>query len=361
MSQSSKLLQLRAGELVEVRGKEEILKTLDAEAQLEGLPFMPEMFAYCGKRFRVYKRAHKTCDPPNGMKGRRMDRAVHLQDIRCDGAAHGGCQAGCLIFWKEAWLKRVSAESQVPGSTPENSQNWRPVGPGVCDEQNVSSKTQKLVSDPTRIETPTYVCQNTNIAQATHPLPWWDLRQYAEDLSSGNVRIGQMVAAFLFFLYHNLAAAGLGIGSVMRLLYDLFQKARGGTPYPWRMGRIPKGTRTPSAKLDLAPGELVRTKSYREILETLDEDWRNRGMYFDAESVPFCEQTHRVLARVEKIIDEKTGKMIKLKNDAIILEGVACEAKYAKCRRFCPRAIYPYWREIWLRRENEEAGGKSSG
>jgi hypothetical protein len=127
------------------------------------------------------------------------------------------------------------------------------------------------------------------------------------------------------------------------------------------MGRIPKGTRTPSAKLDLVPGEIVRTRSYREILETLDEDWRNRGMYFDAESVPFCDQSHRVLARVEKIIDEKTGKMIKLKNDAIILEGVACEAKYAKCRRFCPRAIYPYWREIWLRRENEEAGPKSNG
>src|SRR5689334_14159041 len=124
MSQSSKSLQLRAGELVEVRSKEEILKTLDAEAQLEGLPFMPEMFAYCGKRFQVYKRAHKTCDPPNGMKGRRMDRAVHLLDIRCDGAAHGGCQAGCLIFWKEAWLKRVSPEP-VLGPTPENSQDSR--------------------------------------------------------------------------------------------------------------------------------------------------------------------------------------------------------------------------------------------
>src|ERR1043165_130425 len=154
MSQSSKSLQLRAGELVEVRSKEEILKTLDAEAQLEGLPFMPEMFAYCGKRLRVYKRAHKTCDPPNGMKGRRMDRTVHLQDIRCDGAGHGGCQAGCLIFWKEAWLKRVSPEA-------EDKQDPQPGTTGTCDEQNVWAKTQKPVSDPSRIETPTYVCQNT--------------------------------------------------------------------------------------------------------------------------------------------------------------------------------------------------------
>jgi hypothetical protein len=336
-------LNLRAGELVEIRSKEEILATLDAQAQLDGLPFMPEMFAYCGKRLRVFKRAHKTCDPPNGMQGRRMERAVHLEDIRCDGAAHGGCQAGCLIFWKEAWLRRVSPGTQSHAATL--------AVPGACDEQNVWARTTKLVSDPSKLETPTYVCQNTNIAAASHPLRWWDFRQYVEDLRSGNVRIGQMAAAFLFFLYHHLATAGLGIGSALRLLYDVFQKVRGGTPYPWRMGRIPKGSRTPSAKLDLMPGDVVRTKSYREILETLDEDWRNRGMYFDAESVPFCEQTHRVLARVEKIIDEKTGKMIKLKNDAIILDGVACEAKYAKCRRFCPRSIYPYWREIWLERE----------
>src|SRR3954470_14196478 len=104
MSRSSMSLNLRAGELVEIRSKEEILATLDSQAQLDGLPFMPEMFAYCGKRLRVFKRAHKTCDPPNGMQGRRMERAVHLEDIRCDGAGHGGCQAGCLIFWKEAWL-----------------------------------------------------------------------------------------------------------------------------------------------------------------------------------------------------------------------------------------------------------------
>ncbi len=54
--------RLRAGELVEVRSKAEILMTLDQHGRLDGLPFMPEMFRYCGQRFRVYKRAHKTCD-----------------------------------------------------------------------------------------------------------------------------------------------------------------------------------------------------------------------------------------------------------------------------------------------------------
>ena len=32
-----------------------------------------------------------------------------------------------------------------------------------------------------------------------------------------------------------------------------------------------------------------------------------------------------------------------------------CEARYAKCRRFCPRGIYPYWREIWLERVSGES------
>jgi hypothetical protein len=41
-----------------------------------------------------------------------MENAVHLTGVRCDGQAHGGCQAGCLIYWKEAWLKRVDEDGQ---------------------------------------------------------------------------------------------------------------------------------------------------------------------------------------------------------------------------------------------------------
>ena len=58
-------MKLRAGDWVEVRSKEEILRSLDKNGRLEGLPFMPQMFQYCGKRFRVFKRAHKTCDTVN--------------------------------------------------------------------------------------------------------------------------------------------------------------------------------------------------------------------------------------------------------------------------------------------------------
>src|SRR6266567_2100056 len=41
---------LHSGDLVRVRSKEEILRTLDKKAQLQNLPFMPEMFEFCGKQ-----------------------------------------------------------------------------------------------------------------------------------------------------------------------------------------------------------------------------------------------------------------------------------------------------------------------
>ena len=119
--------RLRAGDWVEVRSKEEILQTLDKQGRLENMPFMPGMFAYCGRRLRVGKTAHKSCDTLYYKGGRRMSGdvpAVHLEDVRCDGAEYEGCQAGCLIFWKEAWLKRVDGPGDSSDTNPAKS-GWR--------------------------------------------------------------------------------------------------------------------------------------------------------------------------------------------------------------------------------------------
>src|SRR2546425_7542236 len=97
----------RAGDWVEVRSKEEILRTLDKRGELDNLPFMPEMLEFCGKRLRVASSAHKSCDTVTPAGGLRLDDAVHLEGVRCNGAAHDGCAAGCLTFWRGAWLKRV--------------------------------------------------------------------------------------------------------------------------------------------------------------------------------------------------------------------------------------------------------------
>src|SRR5262245_65305208 len=97
--------ELRVGDWVEVKSAAEILATLDAEGSLEALPFMPEMLEYCGRRFRVFRSAHKSCDTIKTWRNRRMKDAVHLEGLRCTGAAHDGCLAGCLLYWKTAWLK----------------------------------------------------------------------------------------------------------------------------------------------------------------------------------------------------------------------------------------------------------------
>jgi hypothetical protein len=343
--------RLRVGDWVQVKSKEEVLKTLDEKGRLDGLPFMPEMLQLCGQRFQVFKRSHKTCDLPSGLQARRMTNAVHLEGVRCNGAAHGGCDAGCLMFWKEAWLEKIGDDGPAPPSASPTVDQLKHVSgnESICTEADICAGVFGAPAQGPS-EGPTYVCQSTALSAATTRLPWWDLRQYVEDFVSGNVRLSRMVAAFLFFLYQSVAEAGLGLGTGMRWLYDTVQKMRRGTPYPLRAGRIARGAQTPSAKLDLQPGELVRVREYSEILETLNQDWHNRGMYFDSEMVPFCNGTYRVLRRVEKIIDDSTGKLMRLKNEAIILDDVVCEARWAKCRHFCSRSHYPYWREIWLER-----------
>jgi hypothetical protein len=351
-----KTTNLRVGDWVEVRSKDEILKTLDSKGELDGMPFMPEMFAFCGKRFQVYKRAHKTCDTVFPVRGRWVEQAVHL-NTRCDGQAHDGCQAGCLIFWKTAWLKPVR------GTFPEGSApragvraellNAASPGPG-CTEFDVVAQTRH--DDPSS-RAPSYVCQATQLPYATKDLEWWDVRQYIEDYRSGNASLWRILCGATYFLCYGLSVAGIKLGRPMRWFFDKFHPLWRGTPFPRKRGNIPIGHFTPSEELNLQPGEMVRVKSYAEIMKTLDMRNWNRGLYFDAEQVPYCGGTYRVLRRVDQIINDQTGRMQKMKTPCIVLDSVVCQSRYSKCRMFCPRSIYAYWREIWLERVETNTRG----
>ncbi len=340
-------LALKAGELVEVRSREEILSTLDKNGCLDNLPFMPEMFAFCGQQLRVYKRAHKTCDTIKYSGSQRIANAVHLENIRCNGQAHGGCQAECLIFWKEAWVKRVS------GTPGRNAIVSTLSSPG-CTEADVESYTCK--TDDTTGGEPVYRCQATQMLQAGPPLPWWDLRQYWEDYTSGNVGLKSMLGVMCYATFNVLM--NLRRGRVQRILnglYDAVQKARGRPCHPRAAGRVPEGTRTPAVNLNLQPGEMVRVKSFDAVRDTLNSRCLNRGLYWDAELVPYCGREFRVRSRVKQVIDERTGKMLHLKSEPLILEGAICQAKYSEHRYFCPRSIFSFWSEIWLERIGQES------
>ena len=350
---------LRVGDWVEVRSKEEILPTLDENGCLDKLPFMPEMFGFCGKKFQVHKRAHKTCDTVFPVRGRRMERAVHL-DTRCDGQAHGGCQATCLIFWKEEWLKPFDGIQErgaaVPGAGPLSERGA--AEPARCTEAQVWACAQ--APNPGR-NVPKFVCQATQLPYATKRLEWWDVRQYLEDYLSGNVSLRRLIGGLIYSLYYHLSEAGLGVGSLMRWFYDKFHPLWRGTEFPRKPGLIPSGQPTPHASLNVQPGELVRIKPFREILQTLDTGNKNRGLFFDAEMVPYCERSYRVLKKVTKILDERTGELQEFKNPCVILDSVICQSRYSHCRMFCPRSIYSYWREIWLERVSSQAPGKKEG
>lgn len=347
-------MMMRAGDWVEVRSKEEILRSLDRNGRLEELPFMPQMFKYCGQRFRVYKSAHKTCDTVNPLASRRLANSVHLE-VRCDGKEYGGCQAACLIFWKESWLKPVEDKVSSVQSLAEKSEREVGVKEVVCSEADVSRSTcvRDQQGDDIR-----YTCQATQLPDFTTPLSPWDIRQYIADYTSGNVSLRAILSGFCYISYYHLTLAKRWgrSGRPARWLYDRFQALVGGVPYPRMRGTLPPGEFGPVDTLDLQPGELVRVKSYEEILATLS-GWKNRGMFFDAELVPYCGGVYRVQARVTKFINEKTGVMSTMKTPAVILEGVWCKSRYSNCRMFCPRSIYSWWREIWLERVSEIPSG----
>lgn len=349
------MTKLRAGDWVEVRTKEEILSTLDSSGSFEGLPFMPQMFKYCGKRFKVYKRSHKTCDTVTNTGGRWLPNGVHL-DLRCDGEAYGGCQAACLIFWKEAWLRPVNESAGAVVISPEHrGERVREFADrGRCTEEDVLRGTR--VGDSAVDAEIRYSYQATELPRFTTLARWWDVRQYVEDYTSGNAGLGRIARGFVYLAYWHLALAKRArLGHVSRLAYDLFQELRGGIPFPRWKGKIPHRHETPSVTLNLQPGELVRVKSYKDILATVDTENINRGMAFDAELVPYCGGLYRVKTQISRFIDEKTGKMRSLKTPAVILEDVWCRSRYSNCKMFCPRSIYSWWREVWLERVTDTA------
>lgn len=341
------LSRFRAGDLVEVRSKEEILATLDQNACADGMPFMPEMLQYCGRRFHVGAVAHKTCDmvcKPG--TGRRLHTTVHLDGLRCDGLAHDGCQAECNLFWKDEWLKAADEREGPAGYA-----SVRKAGAGGCTEALVIAKTRHpsgAGGDELR-----YSCQATQMYEATESLAWWDVRQYLFDFVTGNHSVGRVLRVlFLSSLRRLLARVPIGY-RVINCFSEWMHLRLSGRPMPALNPQVKEGARTPTGRLFFQVGDYVRIKAKTEIEQTLNKRSRNRGLLFDFEEMAsYCGRIVRVRKSVAKIIEEPTGKMLIMKEPCIMLDGVVCNSEYAQQRLNCPRAIPSYWREIWLERVN---------
>lgn len=294
----------RPGDWVEVRPIAEILATLDAQGTYEGLPFMPEMVPYCGHQFRVYRRAEKIfLDRRDAVA--RLTNTVFLEGVRCSGQSHGGCQMGCLAFWKEAWLQPAAA-AKATNASPVAS-------PSIDTKHLPTMKGDK------------FYCQATELFNCATRLPWWDVRQYVRDFRARKMTVGEWT------------------GMMTLLVRNKLRRAVGLKECGMVKGPLSK---TPRISLGLRPGELVRVKSREEIEATLDTTGRNRGLGFAPEMVHFCNGTYRVLRRMDHIILEWSGEMHQI-TDTVVLDGVTCNGMSRRC---CPRNCHHLWREAWLQR-----------
>ena len=318
-------LNLRVGDLVEVRSEQEILATLDENGELDNLPFMPEMVKYCGQRLTVHKVAHKLCDTISRSGMRKMTSAVHLTGARCDGSAHGGCQTACSMYWKEAWLKRVGPDDPAPVTSPE---------PKLLPLLEVNARKEPGPDGEER-----HSCQATELLRAAPVcLPAKSIGQYVADVRTGNVGVRASLRGFAVGIYNRYQDVSKRKLPRWLLINDGLR---------WKLFHGGATGKTPVATLNLQPGELVRVRSKDEIIATLNKDLLNRGMGFEEEMARHCGRTARVRARVERVIDEKTGRMLTMKSPCIVLEGVICAGAY---KGNCPREFVPFWREIWLER-----------
>jgi hypothetical protein len=185
-----------------------------------------------------------------------------------------------------------------------------------------------------------FSCQATELVRASKGLlAWWEPSQYVEDITSGNSTVPRVVRALLVGLFNRFQRANARFLPRFCLIRDCKR-------YPFIEGKATSGD-TPIGSLGLQAGEIVEIKSREEIFATLDENDATQGLRFDSEMLKYFGRRARVLRRIEKIIDEKTGRMLTIRRDCVILDGVLCTGDY---HRSCPRAIYPYWREAWLRR-----------
>ena len=193
---------VRAGDKVELRTPREILSSLDEHGCLDGVPFMPEMLRFFGMQFTVTARVERACDTFNdsGVGVLRLRNTVILDEHRCDGAGHDGCQSQCRLYWKEAWLRPAQSEtiSDEPAAGKEFAELER------------LAKTNVLAATSTP-DAPTFKCQATELIRAGEPVSWYDLHSFSQELIGGNVRPWRWAYVMTRIVFHEL---GLRLGLV---------------------------------------------------------------------------------------------------------------------------------------------------
>jgi hypothetical protein len=261
------------------------------------------MIRYCGLRIRVACHADRVCVVGHGM--RRMKGALFLQDARCDGAFHGDCQRGCLLFWMEAWLKPVRG-----GDTPQAPAS-------VLDD----AAADRLRQSPTR-DGERYLCQSTALLAATRPLSRWNISAFLKEIWRGELTLRDFLKIVARTMLHRF----------LRMSPD---RKLAGT-----------ALRPSGGALDLAGGEWVRVKDWQALAAHVNANGDNRGLAFRPTMNASVGGRFQVRFPITRMILEQNGKMVHLSH-TVVLKHVTCKGV---CAANCPRDEHLFWRESWLER-----------
>ena len=215
----------------------------------------------------------------------------------------------------------------------------RPVDAGSATAQRSETGLEelrarlKVMSDKDH-----YFCQSTELSKTVEAFPGrrklWSVRIPLREIRNGDRSVSEVLKLVVLWGWHSLWRAATG--------------------EPWFRG---PNKQTPNESLDLKPGDVVRVKSRAQIVETLNQKSRNRGLGFCHEMTRCCGEAAKVLYRVDRVIDERTGEMREL-HDTVALQSLRNnETLFDKCLCAhelgdCPRGELMYWREIWLERAN---------
>ena len=258
---------------------------------------------------------------------RRRRRAPHAQHRpprrTCAATAprHGGCQAACLLFWKEAWLERVESEDER--RRPARAR--RRAGPAAARPCSPAT-TVAARSNGAAV----YRCQATEIPSASSPLRLRELDQYAGDVR--NWGLGKIVRGLVIEVFNLWQRF-----SRRQLPRRPADRRRASVPVPQRHaageeGQDAVGEARPAPRRP-RPGQEQggdrghpRSRANTTAASASTPRWSATAVGRPASAAASTASS-----------TSTRGEMIEINSDCIILEGVVCTSDY---HRFCPRGIY---------------------
>lgn len=98
--------EFQAGDMVRVRSRFEILRTISRRGTHKGLAVTPDMLRYCGKTFRIASRVTRIIDAESRKLKILKNECYVLAGVVCAGGRLG-CTREQLYYWRGVWLERV--------------------------------------------------------------------------------------------------------------------------------------------------------------------------------------------------------------------------------------------------------------